>query len=100
VASGELVLAGVLSGTVLGPYFAACAALTIGLAVAGARLLAPDPRRDPPGPGGGPPREPEPPPWWPELGSLGPPGAPLEDALDAVEDADATHGDVRVPVPG
>ena len=77
MATGELVLAAVLSGTVLGPYFLACAALTVALAVGGARLLAPDPPR-------------EPPPWWPDLGDLDPGGDPLEEA----------HEHVRVTVPG
>ena len=90
MATGELVLAGLLSGTVLGPYFLACAALTVALAVGGARLLVPDPPLDPPSGGGGPHRAPEPPPWWPDLGDLDPAGEPLEGAAE----------DARVPVPG
>jgi hypothetical protein len=90
VATGELVLAAVLSGTVLGPYFLACAALTVALAVGGARLLAPDPPREPPPGRRGPDRGPEPPPWWPDLGDLDPGGDPLEEA----------HEHVRVTVPG
>jgi hypothetical protein len=90
VGTGEILLAAVLSGTVLGAYFIACAALTAALAVGGARLLVPGPPREPPPGGQGPDRDPEPPPWWPDLESLHRGDESLEDA----------HEDVRVAVPG
>jgi len=44
-------------------FFGLCAALTLAVALVGARLLRP--RRPPEDPGGPPAGEPEPPPWWP-----------------------------------
>jgi hypothetical protein len=58
---GRLVLE--VPGSML--FFGLCAALTLAVALAGARLLRPNrPPEDPPDP---PPDEPEPPPWWPEF---------------------------------
>jgi hypothetical protein len=47
-------------------FFGLCAALTLAVALLGARLVRPD--SPPDGPGPPPPDdEPEPPPWWPEF---------------------------------
>ena len=46
-------------------FFGLCAALTLAVALLGARLLRPG--RPPGGEGGPPADEPEPPPWWPDF---------------------------------
>lgn len=46
-------------------FFGLCAALTLAVALVGARLMRP--RRPPEDPGGPPADEPEPPPWWPDF---------------------------------
>ena len=46
-------------------FFGLCAALTLAVALIGARLLRP--RRPPEGGDGPPAEEPEPPPWWPDF---------------------------------
>ena len=46
-------------------FFGLCAALTLAVALLGARLVRPD--RPPGGPGPPPADEPEPPPWWPDF---------------------------------
>jgi hypothetical protein len=92
----EIGLSVSLAGTVLGPYFAACAVLTTAVSVAGARLLAPrgpdgfgsrgGPSGGPGGQGGGPGGPPRPPDPWSAVSARG--GVP--DAQD----------DVRVAVRG
>jgi hypothetical protein len=75
VALGEAALAVAARGTGLMPYLAACAAVTVVLAFAGARLLGPEDDAggdDSDGGPGGPPRGPDgdpspDPPWWPEF---------------------------------
>ncbi len=69
VSAGHLVLGLVgrlvlhVPGSLL--FFGLCAALTLAVAVAGARLVRP--RRPPDDPGGPPAGEPDPPPWWPDF---------------------------------
>ena len=46
-------------------FFGLCAALTLAVALVGARLMRP--RRPPEDPRGPPAEEPEPPPWWPDF---------------------------------
>ena len=46
-------------------FFGLCAALTLAVALLGARLLRPN--RPPDDPGPPPAGEPEPPPWWPDF---------------------------------
>jgi hypothetical protein len=46
-------------------FFGLCAALTLAVALVGARLVRP--HRPPDGPGRPPADEPEPPPWWPDF---------------------------------
>jgi hypothetical protein len=74
VAFAEAALAVLAHDTGLMPYLAACAAATVVLAFAGARLLGPDDEGGGDGSdggGGGPPRGPDDPspepPWWPEF---------------------------------
>jgi hypothetical protein len=71
VAVAEVGLGVLLVGTILAPYFWACAAATLAVAVAASRFLQPPPPPPADDGGGGPgePTAPTPPdpPWWPDF---------------------------------